>query len=661
MKNRFVPGLVPILAFLFLCAYGCAQTPTPSPTPTPTAIAFPQNVQKTQVTNVVSNGPLVIGSGNNIEFQSGAQLIADAGSTGNIPVTWLNSGTGASSTTFWRGDGTWGTPSVNAGGSTTQVQFNSSGALAGSSLLTWTGVSLIANGVSLGTNNGQFGVNITSVTNSANQAELAVQGTMTPNTNGQASYGEVINFNYTNSGSKTSTILYDAYLAQPVLSGTAITGGYMLYIEGPAAGMAGAINVVGSGAVNLGSGATSIGGTITWGTTSGGVLAQTLNAGLNAAYLQFQNTGGLNYFGVNNSTGATLVGTANALVAYGATEFDVVAAGAVLAKFITTGETFNGIVGVGGVPTAGQALTVTGLGANPLYVITNQTVSQTNLDTNAGNATDATQINFRRAGNSKWVLANNLANTSGDSFTISTGGAVAETITAAGNTQFGVNSAVAASNTLNLAGSNGANNGPYFFLSDGSGEIGRLESQNVNPGGSTRNLALVATNSLSFYTNLGGSIGLALTLDTSQNATFAKKITSYNGISTAGVGAEMVYSAPSSVAATGAVSLAAYTNPAVDGSYDVSANVNVTASVTHTFAVTCTYTDEGGTSRVQTIPFCQVAGTFLTSITNVTGTGPYEGAVLHIRAKASTTIQIASTGTFTSVTYNLRGVVKQTD
>ena len=139
-------------------------------------------------------------------------------------------------------------------------------------------------------------------------------------------------------------------------------------------------------------------------------------------------------------------------------------------------------------------------------------------------------------------------------------------------------------------------------------------------------------------------------------------VTNYKGVATAGAGLVGVRAAGRSPGAVAAVaSVSAFTLGAADASFEVSANVNVTVSTTHSFTVTVAYTDETNTPRVLTLGFTQLAGaTLLSLITNITGAGPYEGIVYHIRAKASTTITIATTGTFTTVTYNVEGIIKQT-
>jgi hypothetical protein len=106
-------------------------------------------------------------------------------------------------------------------------------------------------------------------------------------------------------------------------------------------------------------------------------------------------------------------------------------------------------------------------------------------------------------------------------------------------------------------------------------------------------------------------------------------------------------------------SVQTYTLGAVDASFEVSANVLVTTSSAENFTVTVAYTDEGNTARTLTLPFSSLAGAHLAIVNFANGAVPYEGTPLHIRCKASSTITIATTGTFTGCTYNVETIFKK--
>ncbi len=186
--------------------------------------------------------------------------------------------------------------------------------------------------------------------------------------------------------------------------------------------------------------------------------------------------------------------------------------------------------------------------------------------------------------------------------------------------------------------------GTFAFVQTGSG---------LNSGNPALRYAFLNNGTLNFYD------GSAAVGPITAQLTTSGLLTRYNNLATAGTGIPYIVASGRATAQTAlAASIATFT-PAADGSFLIGANVNVTTSTAFTFTMTCTYTDEGNTARTQTIPFVQIAGTPLTSITNVTGAGPYEGIPVRIRAKAATAITIQTVGTFTTVTYNAEADITQ--
>lgn len=202
--------------------------------------------------------------------------------------------------------------------------------------------------------------------------------------------------------------------------------------------------------------------------------------------------------------------------------------------------------------------------------------------------------------------------------------------------------------------------GNVNFYQNGSGSS--TLTGNLNVTGTTLNAG--TSGGAGVIIGSSGGSGILTVTDGSGNSNFqvtavAGKVTRYGNVPTAGWGVGAIYAAAEITAQSAAATITTYTVGSADGSFEVAAQVDVTAVTALSTTITCTYFDKSNTSRTMIMPVQQLTGSFIAGGL-ITGTGAWETPVMHIRCKASTTITIATAaGTFTGVTYSADATITQ--
>lgn len=274
--------------------------------------------------------------------------------------------------------------------------------------------------------------------------------------------------------------------------------------------------------------------------------------------------------------------------------------------------------------------------------ITAQKGGVANGATGTGGAGGLLAVTIGAGGNS----TGNTTGTGGDGGLYSVTGGVGGDATGAGGTHLGGNgSAVTITSGAGgsaTGGSGTRTGGNSGNVTIGTGAVGTGATANGTPGAVIFKVG--GTEYGRFETD--GTVKLVSTIAT------------YNNIATAGNGIPAIRASARSTAQTAAVaSVATYTLPATDASFEVSANVLVTTSSAESFNVQVDFTSEDNVARTLTLPFTLLAGTQTATIASGNGAVPYAGIPLRIRCKASTSITVKTTGTFTGATYNVEGVI----